>query len=545
MTRTVDAVVIGSGHNGLVAAAYLARAGWSVEVLERAERAGGAVTTEELTLPGFRHDTFSSWHPLFMGSAAYAELGPELEGRGLRYVNTDVPTGVAYGDGQALVAARDPRRTVEGFDAADGAAFLAELGRFGAIADVIGELLSSELHAPRTAGRLVRLGRRLGARGSLAAAAFSVQARAAGSSRPSPVPSPACCTRRGCCTPASSRPRPAAPCSSSPSRAACTPAACRSSRAAPSASSPPSSGSSPTTAASCAPASTSRNPGRRRPRDERRRGRRARRGAARGGRERDAAPALRAAAGRPLAAAGGDTPPRPPPARRAASASAAARCRSTSRSPSRCAGATAGSTPPRSSTSPTARGGRPRLRAGGRRPAARPGRRSSAASPAPSIRRARPTARPSCGSSCRRSPTRRSPTPRASSTPPRGGRRSSPAPTPTASSPGSPSTRRTCRAPCSGGRSSRRSTSSGATSTCRRGDPYAGAAHLDQALPWRPLPGYGSHRTPVDGLWQIGASTHPGPGLNAASGRMVAQRLIAGDGGPGAALRRIRGRVGR
>ena len=72
-----------------------------------------------------------------------------------------------------------------------------------------------------------------------------------------------------------------------------------------------------------------------------------------------------------------------------------------------------------------------------------------------------------------------------------------------------------------------------------------GAAHLDQALPWRPLPGYGSHRTPVDGLWQIGASTHPGPGLNAASGRMVAQRLIAGDGGPGAALRRIRGRVGR
>jgi phytoene dehydrogenase-like protein len=74
----------------------------------------------------------------------------------------------------------------------------------------------------------------------------------------------------------------------------------------------------------------------------------------------------------------------------------------------------------------------------------------------------------------------------------------------------------------------------------RHGDPYGGAAHLDQALAWRPLPASGSHRTPVDGLWHIGASTHPGPGLNAASGRMVAQRLIAGEPRWQAALRRVR-----
>jgi phytoene dehydrogenase-like protein len=73
-----------------------------------------------------------------------------------------------------------------------------------------------------------------------------------------------------------------------------------------------------------------------------------------------------------------------------------------------------------------------------------------------------------------------------------------------------------------------------------RGDIYAGATTLDQSYLWRPLPGYGSHTTPVPGLYQIGASTYPGPGLNAASGRIVALDLLRPS-----PLTRLRARLSR
>jgi phytoene dehydrogenase-like protein len=61
-----------------------------------------------------------------------------------------------------------------------------------------------------------------------------------------------------------------------------------------------------------------------------------------------------------------------------------------------------------------------------------------------------------------------------------------------------------------------------------QGDPYSGALELDQNLLWRPLPSSPGHATPVDRLWHIGASTHPGPGLGAGSGTLVAKRLLRG-----------------
>ena len=101
MNRRYDAVAIGSGINSLVAAALLAKAGWSVCVLERNDWLGGAIRTAEITEPGFVHEVLASWHPLFTGSAAYAELNDELDRRGVEYLNTDLPTGTAFPDGSA------------------------------------------------------------------------------------------------------------------------------------------------------------------------------------------------------------------------------------------------------------------------------------------------------------------------------------------------------------------------------------------------------------------------------------------------------------
>src|SRR5207248_11715658 len=78
-----DAVVIGAGPNGLVAANVLADHGWKVLVLEAQPVAGGAVRTAELTEPGFHHDVFSAFYPL--GAASPGVEALELERYGLRW----------------------------------------------------------------------------------------------------------------------------------------------------------------------------------------------------------------------------------------------------------------------------------------------------------------------------------------------------------------------------------------------------------------------------------------------------------------------------
>jgi phytoene dehydrogenase-like protein len=112
---TTDAIVIGSGPNGLAAAITLAEAGRSVTVLERAGRIGGAVATDELTLPGFRHDTFSAVYPAAAASPVFARW--PLERHGLRWVHPQYCYAHPLPDGRAVVLARDVDETAASLDA--------------------------------------------------------------------------------------------------------------------------------------------------------------------------------------------------------------------------------------------------------------------------------------------------------------------------------------------------------------------------------------------------------------------------------------------
>lgn len=146
MTSDVDAIVVGAGINGLVASAELAKAGWSVALVDVADRLGGFIATEERTLPGYRHDTYSSWHPLFTSGPAYPALGADLHRLGLEYRNTDgVLTASAAADGRCVIAHRNPAATVAGFEhEADRARYLGMLEAFGAVAAELGAMLGTE-----------------------------------------------------------------------------------------------------------------------------------------------------------------------------------------------------------------------------------------------------------------------------------------------------------------------------------------------------------------------------------------------------------------
>jgi phytoene dehydrogenase-like protein len=136
-----DAVIVGSGVNSLACGALLARGGWRVCVLERNDWLGGAIHTAELTEPGYLHDVFSAWHPLWVGSAAHAQLGDDLAARGLEYLNTELPTATAFPDGEAAFLLR----TTEGNAQELGPEWPGVLERFFPNADLAFGLLGTEL----------------------------------------------------------------------------------------------------------------------------------------------------------------------------------------------------------------------------------------------------------------------------------------------------------------------------------------------------------------------------------------------------------------
>jgi phytoene dehydrogenase-like protein len=163
-----DAVIVGSGINSLACAALLARAGWDVCVLERSAQLGGAIQTAELTEPGFQHDVFSAWHPLWVGGAAHAELGDELAARGLEYLNTDHPTATLFPDGESAFLLRNADANAAELDrhaAGDGDAWRGVLDRFLPNADLAFGVLGTELWSKDGLALGLKAYRRLGRRG--------------------------------------------------------------------------------------------------------------------------------------------------------------------------------------------------------------------------------------------------------------------------------------------------------------------------------------------------------------------------------------------
>lgn len=109
-----DAIVVGAGHNGLVAANLLADAGWSVLVMESQPEPGGAVRSGELTVPGFTHDLFSAFYPLAAASPHIAGLG--LEDHGLRWRRAPYVLAHPTPDGRCAVLSTDLDTTAASLD---------------------------------------------------------------------------------------------------------------------------------------------------------------------------------------------------------------------------------------------------------------------------------------------------------------------------------------------------------------------------------------------------------------------------------------------
>jgi phytoene dehydrogenase-like protein len=136
-----DAIVIGAGPNGLVAAATLAQYGWRVLVLEAKARPGGALYSEELTLPGYLHDVGASFFPFAEYSPAFRFLN--LTGTGLQWRNARRESCHPGPDGTCATISRDVELTIASFGV-DGPAW----GRLARWQQAMGDRLATALLAP-------------------------------------------------------------------------------------------------------------------------------------------------------------------------------------------------------------------------------------------------------------------------------------------------------------------------------------------------------------------------------------------------------------
>jgi len=155
-----DIVVAGAGHNSLLTAAYAAKAGFKVLVLEGAPRIGGDTTCEELTLPGFIHDPCSTAHNLIQSNPLMRNNELRLDRYGLRYLYPDPVFTMPFRDGRSITMWRDLERTcaeLARFSSSDAQAYRELLNDWQSMAPIANEERENPPKAPqevaaRTAG---------------------------------------------------------------------------------------------------------------------------------------------------------------------------------------------------------------------------------------------------------------------------------------------------------------------------------------------------------------------------------------------------------
>ncbi len=171
-SEIADAVIIGAGPNGLVAANALAEAGWGVALLEANDEVGGAVRSAEVTAPGFVTDLFSAFYPLAAASPVIRDLG--LDAYGLHWVKAPAVLGHALPDGRAVLLHDSPERTatsVEAFAPGDGQAWLELFASWKRVRDPLLDALFTPFPPVMSTARIMR---RLGATGTMDFARMAV-----------------------------------------------------------------------------------------------------------------------------------------------------------------------------------------------------------------------------------------------------------------------------------------------------------------------------------------------------------------------------------
>ncbi|HTX00983.1 MAG TPA: NAD(P)/FAD-dependent oxidoreductase [Acidimicrobiales bacterium] len=166
MSASFDAIVVGAGHNGLVAAVTLAEAGWDVVVVEANAHPGGALSSGELTRPGYVHDRFATNLNLFLASAFYADHNGALARHGFVAATSPRPFATAFAGGAALGVTTDLDETLarlSAHDRADAAGWRRLHELFGRLAPTLFALYGARVPSISMgrllAGGLWRLGR--------------------------------------------------------------------------------------------------------------------------------------------------------------------------------------------------------------------------------------------------------------------------------------------------------------------------------------------------------------------------------------------------